>query len=245
MRIKLIVLLVILTISSPLLLLAQNQHNPQIQIKGQANLKILPDLGIFFIQISASAKSEAECNERLNKVNDELMKSLKQLGFTAEQIKLSNFSINAEYDYSNGKSKKIGYKSYQDFRIEFKLDKKKILNVYNKLSENKSENISINFGTDCSEELKKKTKNELIVLAIKDASQKAQLIAETTGNKLGNIEVVRYGIMAQNNFPMAMESKSAWASIADAMPNEERAENFSINEIEFFEEIEISFLINK
>ncbi|MFY8020298.1 MAG: SIMPL domain-containing protein [Bacteroidia bacterium] len=242
---KKIILLFLLSIQLPFAVWSQTQPSPQIQIKGQANLKILPDLGIFYIQISATAKSESECSERLNKVNDELMKSLKQLGFTPDQIKLSNYSIQAEYDYSNGNGKKIGYKSFQDFRIEFKLDKKKILNVYNKLSDTKSENISINFGTDCSEELKKKTKNELIVLAIKDASQKAQLIAETTGNKLGNIEVVRYGIISQNSFPMAMERKVAFAAMGDNNSSEASAENFSINEIEFFEEIEISFLINK
>lgn len=172
------------------------------------------------------------------------MKKLKAEGFTSEQIKLTNYSISAEFDYSNGKSKKTGYKSYQDFRIQFKLDKKKILSVYNKLSETKSENVSINFGTDCSDELKKRTKNELIVLAIKDATQKAQLIAETTGNKLGNIEFIRYGIVSSSqNFPMQMESKVAFAVMSDS--NEERAENFSINEIDFSEEIEISFMIVK
>ncbi len=225
---------------------AQNNMNPHIQLKGESSIKILPDLGIFYIQISASAKTEAECNERLNKLNDELMKRLKTEGFTPEQIKLTNYSISAEWDYSNGKSKKTGYKSYQDFRIDFKLDKKRILSVYNKLSENKSENVSINFGTDCSDELKKKTKNDLIVLAIKDATQKAQLIAETTGNKLGNMEFIRYGIVSNpTNFPtpMQMESKVALGVMNDL--NEERAENFSINEIEFTEEIEMSFMIVK
>jgi hypothetical protein len=241
---KLILLLVILIGITLNQLMAQNTITPHIQLKGESTIKILPDLGIFFIQISAVAKTEADCNERLNKLNDELMKKLKAEGFTSEQIKLTNYSISAEFDYSNGKSKKTGYKSYQDFRIQFKLDKKKILSVYNKLSETKSENVSINFGTDCSDELKKRTKNELIVLAIKDATQKAQLIAETTGNKLGNIEFIRYGIVSSSqNFPMQMESKVAFAVMSDS--NEERAENFSINEIDFSEEIEISFMIVK
>ncbi|MFY8108694.1 MAG: SIMPL domain-containing protein [Bacteroidia bacterium] len=244
MKIKLILLLLIVSLINLNQSKAQNTFVPHIQLKGESNIKILPDLGIFYIQINATAKTEAECNERLNKLNDELMKRLKTEGFTPEQIKLTNYSISAEWDYKDGKSKKIGYKSYQDFRIEFKLDKKRILSVYNKLSENKSENVSINFGTDCSDELKKKTKNELIVLAIKDATQKAQLIAETTGNKLGNMEFIRYGIASnQTNFPMPMESKVAYAVMSDS--NEERAENFSINEIEFTEEIEMSFMIVK
>jgi uncharacterized protein YggE len=102
---------------------AQNNMIPQIQLKGESKIKILPDLGILYIQINATAKTEAECNDRLNKLNDELMKNLKKEGFTPEQIKLTNYSISAEWDYSDGKSKKIGYRSYQDFRIEFKLDK--------------------------------------------------------------------------------------------------------------------------
>jgi uncharacterized protein YggE len=244
MKTKLILLLLIISLIDFKQVKAQNSFIPHIQIKGESNIKILPDLGIFYIQISVMEKTEDECNERLNKLNDELMKRLKTEGFTPEQIKLTNYSISAEWDYKDGKSKKNGYRSYQDFRIEFKLDKKRILSVYNKLSENKSENVSINFGTDCSEELKKKTKNELIVLAIKDATQKAQLIAETTGNKLGNIEFIRYGIVSNSqNFPMPMESKVALAVMADS--NEERAENFSINEIDFFEEIEMSFMIVK
>ncbi len=244
MKTKLILLLLIVSVINLNQSKAQNSFVPHIQLKGESNIKILPDLGIFFIQISATAKTEAECNERLNKLNDELMKRLKTEGFTPEQIKLTNYSISAEWDYKDGKSKKTGYKSYQDFRIEFKLDKKRILSVYNKLSENKSENVSINFGTDCSDELKKKTKNELIVLAIKDATQKAQLIAETTGNKLGNMEFIRYGIVSnQPNYPMHMEGKVAFAAMSDS--NEDRAENFSINEIEFTEEIEMSFMIVK
>jgi uncharacterized protein YggE len=244
MKTKLILLLLIISVINLNQTKAQNIMVPHIQLKGESNIKILPDLGIFYIQISATAKTETECNERLNKLNDELMKRLKTEGFTAEQIKLTNYSISAEWDYSDGKSKKTGYKSYQDFRIEFKLDKKRILSVYNKLSENKSENVSINFGTDCSDELKKKTKNDLIILAIKDATQKAQLIAETTGNKLGNMEFIRYGIVSNiTNFPMPMETKVAFAAMGDS--NEERAENFSINEIEFTEEIEMSFMIVK
>ena len=55
---------------------AQNNMIPQIQLKGESKIKILPDLGILYIQINATAKTEAECNDRLNKLNDELMKNL-------------------------------------------------------------------------------------------------------------------------------------------------------------------------
>ncbi len=218
---------------------------PHIQLKCEASMKVLPDKAFFYIQISATSKSESECNERLNKLNDDLLSKLKSEGFTPDQIKLTNYSISAEYDYSNGESKKTGYKAYQDFQVNFKLDKKRILSVYNKLSGKKNENISINFGTECSDELKKKTKNELIVLAMKDASQKAQLIAESSGNKLGNYEWIHYNVLSNNVPMMYMESKASFAMMNDTDKSSERAENFSINEIEFREEIEVSYQINK
>lgn len=235
---KQIVLIVALFIGS----LALAQQDATINIVGHATKMVLPDKAIFNINIRANRKTEQESTKAMTELSDEILNRLKKEGFTESQIKLTDFSIQQEFDYSTGKPRKQGYISSQNLIVKFPVDKRKILNLYAHLTANEIEGVSINFGTECSDSLKNKIQNELIVFALNDAKEKASLIAVTTDTKIKSVADVSYKLVSNGPYyPQRMLGKAMM--IAETTDAGGASDYFSINEIEFAEEIKVTYWI--
>lgn len=217
------------------------QQDATINITGHASKLVAPDKAVFSINIRANKKTESESYKAMTDISDELLKRLKNEGFTETQIKLTDYSIQMEYDYSTGKARKLGYISSQNLIIKFAVDKRKILDLYAKLTANEMEGVSINFGTECSDSLKAKVQNELIVMALNDAKEKATLIATTTDCKIKSVADVSYKVFS-NTVSTVYSAKSY--SFRESVSDEQQASDyFSINEIEFTEDIKVTYWI--
>jgi uncharacterized protein YggE len=103
------------------------------------------------------------------------------------------------------------------------------------------EGVSISFSTECSDSLKNKIQNELIVLALNDAKEKANLIAITTDSKIKSVADVSYKIASNVIYPQAMERTFALKVANDS--GIQASDFFSINETEFSEEIKVTYWI--
>ena len=216
------------------------QQDATINIVGHATKLITPDKAIFSINIRANRKTEPESFKAMTDMSDEILKRLKKEGFAELQIKLTDYSIQMEYDYSSGKPKKLGYISSESLIVKFPLDKRKILNVYSNLTDNDVEGVSINFGTECSDSLKNKVQNDLIVVALHDAKQKAELIASTTECKIKSVADVSYKLISNMPYPQPMNTRYSMKAESGGA---EASDYFSINEMEFDEEIKVTYWI--
>ncbi len=214
-----------------------------IALAGESRKLVTPDVAILYLNLNADAKTESESLEKLARRQQEILKQLKAEGFTEEQIKLSNFSVNARYDYGkNGEAKRIGFTANQSYVVKFPLDKQRLLKVYKSLSsQNTNADLSISMGNECSEALKEKTELELIKIAVKNAGIRATTLAEASGMKLGVVEFIRYHLDAESIVPRFAEMKMlAAAPVADAS-GQQFSTDFSIQEIEFSERVEIRY----
>lgn len=235
---KQIILIVALCIGS----LTFAQQDATINITGHASKLVAPDKAIFSIHIRANKKTESECHKAMTEISNELLNRLKKEGFTESQIKLTDYSIQMEYEYIAGTRKKKGYISSQNLIVKFAVDKRKILDLYAKLTANEMEGVSINFGTECSDSLKAKVQNELIVMALNDAKEKATLIATTTDCKIKSVADVSYKVFSNTvSTVYSAKSYSFRESVSDEQ--QQASDYFSINEMEFVEEIKVTYWI--
>lgn len=217
------------------------QQDATINITGQASKMVIPDKAIFSLHISANRKSEPESFKAMTEISNEVLNRLKKEGFTESQIKLADYSVQVEYDYSSGKPKKSGYISSQSLIVKFPIDKRKILSLYAKLTADEMEGLSISFGSECSDSLKAKIQNELIVLSLNDAKQKAELIAVTTETKIKSVADVSYKVFTNPMYPPMMSSHFGSMKAENAVGP--ASDFFSLNEIEFTEEIKVTYWI--
>lgn len=188
-KIALIVVGVIITIQ----IFAQ-QKTETIDIIIDASQMILPDIMQVDIDLKYNDKSEQRALDRLADGIDGQIQAILNAGFKREEIKLHEFSIDELSDWESNKSKITGYEAVQTIIISIPIsDKARIDNLLNNLTINKNENISVKIDAKLSDELAKKIKNELIKKAIYDATEKANIMAETLGVKLARVRSVEYG----------------------------------------------------
>ncbi|MEY2828358.1 MAG: hypothetical protein RIQ33_216 [Bacteroidota bacterium] len=211
-----------------------------INLSGQASKKYTPDLATIDFTISSRNKEHKVAIAELQKISNGLVTRLNKLGFTKEQIKLTAYNVNQEFDYTDNKQRLNGYLASQSLHLEFKLDMEKLSLLFKSFADEPSNDITFNYGTDFSKELKDKIKNELIQTAIHDAQAKAELIASTAKLKVIGIKDISYNVASNTPIPMFARAEMAMdkmvGSAAAAMPE------VSINEVEFLENIQIVYL---
>ena len=223
---------------------AQTNTPATINLSAEARKMVLPDKAIFDISINTLQKTEDDCVKKLNEVSAEVQKRLKAEGFTDKQIKLTNYSINQEYDYNS--NKRNGYRAYQSLQLSFAIDKQRILKVYNSLTTNNIENVSVNYSSACSDTLETRIENELIVAAIKNAKSRAELMAKAAGSNLKSIATIYYKFSPTDYAPAVRYEKAMMLSAAaDGNAGQQSISYFSLNEIEFVEEVKVSYYIGQ
>ena len=140
-------------------------------------------------------KTPAEATtESTDKMND-IIAELKNLGIEEKDIKTFNYSLNPVYNYTNARGQElVGYEVSQTVAVKIR-DLSKVGDVIAKTTEKGANQIgNISFTIDDEYELK----NQARELAIEKAKEKARLIAEQAGMKLGEIKNI-YEI--SNDFP--------------------------------------------
>lgn len=215
------------------------QTTGTLNLTGEAKKMVLPDKAVINISISTQKPTESESFKKLNEMSMIVLKRLKSDGFTEEQIKLSDFSMN----YVNWDAKKKPYyQSTQNLNVKFPLDKERLFRIYNKLLKDSVQGVQVNFGTECSDELISKVKDELIAAAMGDARRKANLIATAANTTIGGINNISYNYTADVQ-PMQMLRTKAMAMDAMGESAPSAASYLSINEQQFNEEIKVTFVI--
>jgi uncharacterized protein YggE len=215
------------------------QTSGTLNVTGESKKLVLPDKATLNITISAQKSTESESFKKLNEMSLIILKRLKSDGFSENQIKLTDFSMN----YVNwDPKKKPYYQSSQSLTVKFPLDKERLFSVYNKLLKDSVQGVQVNFGTECSDELIAKVKDELIASAMGDARRKANLIATAANATIGGINNISYNYSVDvQPMPMYRTKSMVMDAMAESAPS--AASYLSINEQQFNEEIKVTFAI--
>lgn len=164
-----------------------------IRIKGESNLKIVPDTVVFTLDLNLTDLNYQKALSTHQNNHHEIIEALLARGFKKEEILTSNLDISMQYEYQEergvSKKKLVGYRISQELKISFPLDNDRINLVITKLAETSvNPELRISFTVSNQE---KYTAN-LLKAATKDALEKAHLLAESTGVKLGELLEIDY-----------------------------------------------------
>lgn len=211
-----------------------------INVNGRAKKLITPDLAVFAVNVSATDKDESVAVKRLNDLSNDVLTKLKKEGFTEQQIKLTGYAININYDYSQGGTpKKISYTARQSVNLKFNFDKDRVLRLFNTLASDQTGGVEINFYTDVSETLRTSTSNELIQTAIKDARDKADMMAKAAGYNVKKVLDISYDV-DQRGYPQPVMYEKNMARVESQDSNQNY---FTVNEMVFTEAVRLTYQI--
>ncbi|MFI5144352.1 MAG: SIMPL domain-containing protein [Ignavibacteria bacterium] len=172
-----------------------------ITVTGSASKEIRSDLAVWHGSFSASATTLSDAYARLQAANNKVKDYLVSKGFSADKLKFSSINTTTQYlhnDKGVATTQVESYRLSQDVSIESpEVDK------VDQLSREATEliNQGVEFNSSPPEFLYTKLsdlKVEMIGLASKDAKVRAEQIASSTDNKIGEVRSSKMGVIQIN-----------------------------------------------
>jgi len=148
----------------------------------------------------SAAEATTDSTDKMNRI----IQSLKDLSIEEKDIKTADYNLNPVYNWLEGKGQVLqGYEVTQNVSVKVR-DLAKIGDVIAKTTEQGANQIgNVSFTIDDEYELK----NQARELAIQKAKEKAQLIADQTGMKLGDVKSVYENAEIVSPMPMYANAK--------------------------------------
>lgn len=172
-----------------------------INVTGSASKDIKSDYAIWNGSISIESVSLQDSYAKLKVANEKVKNYLTGKGFPADKITVSAINTTTLYinnDQGYATNQISGYRLYQDFKVESD-DVDKIDKLSREATELINEGIEITSPTP--EFLYTKLsdlKVEMTGLAAMDAKERAEQIAKSTGNEIGEVRSSRMGVVQIN-----------------------------------------------
>jgi len=191
---------------------AQNNEQPRtIAVQGNGEVSVVPDVANINFNLSATNIDFKKAVNKLNAKVNSLTKALKKVGIPKDEIYSSNYNINKEFkhNYKTGERAFTGYRVSHSIALQTLSETKSVNKVFEAIVSSLNDiELSLSFGLKNSEEFK----NIMIKKAIKDAKEKAELMAEISGVKLIKIISINY-----HNTPVHFRSNSNAMSVSKKM----------------------------
>jgi len=162
-----------------------------ISVQGQGEVLAVPDVGEFSFAVEAEAKEAGQAIKMSGtKIND-IISYLKQVGVEEKDIKTLNYNLYPKYRWEDracsvgsycppGKRVRDGYKVSQTVRVKVR-NTEKAGEIIAGVGKRGATNISsLSFTVDDTEKLKAEAREK----AIKDAQEKAAILAKQLGVKI-------------------------------------------------------------
>lgn len=163
-----------------------NQEQKTIRVMGTGFVKTAPDTTKLTFEVDSLHDTYEKAYAEAAVGNKNLRDALEMLDLPKDSLKTSNFSITKETEWRRKEDKYVflGFKLRQNLAIELPLDSVITSKVMSALGKAWSE-LEVNIAF-----IKKDThdvKLQILESAVKDAREKAEVIAATLGHKLGGI----------------------------------------------------------
>lgn len=189
MNIKSIIITIILSIG--ILSMSAQNSDSVIKVKGQAEMKAVPEILSVTIPIQSKARTYQDCTNQLTSTFNDLNAALVKAGIAKEKIKSNQLSITEDYSYQERERVLVGYIGNIRLSMDLEHSQKNLNTVMNTLN-NERYNFGYQVGFSLSEEQKDKMRQEAIKEAVKDARAKAETLAKALEVKLIDIKEVNY-----------------------------------------------------
>jgi uncharacterized protein YggE len=166
----------------------------EMRVTGRGRISVKPDRIRLMLTLSDVKKDYDKALKEASAKSAELQKAFCGCGFSEEDLKTVNFSVDAEYTgYSdkdgNWKQRFVGYRFNQMLKIEFPLDNDRLGQILYALAKS---GVKSEFRIQYTVSDPEACRNELLGKAVSDAKEKAAVLAEASGVKLGTIQAIDY-----------------------------------------------------
>ncbi len=216
------------------------QKSQELEVKGYGRMKTQPDLGVLHIDLTTVQKEFGTTVTVLSEEYERMVTHLEKEGFKKEEIKTASYGVNENRIYRRQTFYDSGFVGRQSLILEFPNTKENLTKITQSFAKSPVK-AKFRFSFTISDNKRDEIRNELIKKAISDANQKATLIAESSGLKLGVIKNITYGTTTRNSFDY--ESTYDHALMIE-VPDEEVINEqigFDIKEISFKDNVTIIF----
>ncbi len=222
---------------------SQNTQNekPTLYVSGSAQISVKPDLGILNISVSEIKMKMSDAIKSLSEKSNYYNDLLKKMGYNEKDIKTTSFSVYKNKVYRNNEYVDSGFVASQIIRLEFVYNQQVLQKIVNDFSKS-DKPIDFSFDFTISEELKKKTQNQLIENGVNDANSKAQIIANASKMKIKSIKSIAYGNAGIDSNINLADPRQKMVAYANSN-YESQAFNFTPNDIIFQDNVTMEFIL--
>lgn len=189
------------------------QHT--IEVEGNSEIMIVPDEGVIHITVQKKAMTVAEATKTLNADTKKIIDGFKKSGLDYE-LTANNYYVNVNRIYEKGTSKDSGYVASQNLKVTIKDIEKELPQAVELVNTSGDHSVNVNFSI--SKEMEKSYKDQLLELALKDAQEKAQKIAEVMD--LNNVKTQKVQYVSTQVIPRTYMMKANVMAF-DAMESRE------------------------
>lgn len=164
-------------------------NDRSIRVRGSAKVSAAPDWVVILFDIESRQYSYADCMAQLNEKTEHLRTELQKVGLEKESLKTKQFNISTNFEWINKQNIFKGYKADHHLSVEFTFDKEYLNKVLHVLSQTESRaSFNIIFQIKDAEPFRQQALAE----AVKNCRQKAEVLADAAGVKLGELQNIDY-----------------------------------------------------
>ncbi len=202
-------------------------NDRNIRVRGSAKVSAAPDWVVIYFDIQSLQYNYAECMARLNQKTEHLRTELQKVGLDKESLKTTQFNIGTHFEWIKDKSVFRGYKAEHELNVEFPFDKEYLNKVLHVLGSTESEaSFNIIFKIKDPEPFRQQALAE----AVKNCRQKAEVLADAAGVKLGELQHIDYS-WSELRFEHRMQvCESAYSSQESAPAYDIEPEDVNISD---------------
>jgi uncharacterized protein len=195
-----------------------------IQVQGHGTADQTPDLVILSLTIATTDLSYAEANALVNSRVARLREDYAQAGFDPKELKTTQFGVQRETEYSEGRTVFKGFRVTHSLELRFPFEKTQLNRVMQTFSGSGAQpELAVEFSVADPEQ----ARSALLESAVRNARSRAEVIARAAGARLGEIVRIEYGYtevkLRSDRFGLADSSLESAAP--DLTPADIRAED--------------------
>lgn len=184
-----------------------------IRVQGHGNVSSTPDTIILGLTLESEHKEYDKAMEDSAQRLELLRQAMPKAGLDAERLKTESFGVSVAQDYNQGRYIFRGYCAKHHLSLELPYERKQLGCVFATVTGCKARaTLTLTFTVSDPEAVKRR----VLEAAVRNARDRAEIIAAASGQKLGNIHAIEYGhaeVIVRSQ-PMMFSSRA----IASAAP---------------------------
>lgn len=216
---KLLILLLTLAMLLPVFAQAEHAAAPgaTITVSGNATVTLKADYAQVTVGVSTKAPTVEEASQKNTAAIHAVISALTEAGVLEEDIATSNYSVNAEYDYSSiGGQRLTGYNVSNQLNVTIR-DMEHIGATLDKATAAGANTIyNIQFLSTKADA----AMDEATAYAVQDAMRRAQLLADAAGLQLGSIVSITDTVTGYGGMPRTYKSTMDSAAGNSILPDD-------------------------